>query len=366
MSVNIAMLCEEIVRMLEAGLVFSKSKGGYSLIVILNIRYEDDWCFYTEPGAVRRIAANIIGNAIKYTPQGSVTVTLTTSQEVDDTRSPSGDRTSGRMINLIVSDTGKGMSKDFVENHLFIPFTQEDATTSDGVGLGMSIVKSLVSLLSGEIFVKSEVGTGTEIRTSMPMRLRAEGEDGPEQPAVEFELDTKYLRSIRLAVVVFGFPGPVRDSVDVYLREWFQCDMLDITDDRDPDIVIIEEGNAEARDAILDSAPRYGHQGVLLSVVMDPLRLGEHMEDIEGYPHCERLPRPLGPRYLSRALVACVKKLSQLREGKPPPPSHERTQSTTDVGSGKSPLCQDAIQPAQGAECTATGGVFDKVWLSEH
>jgi signal transduction histidine kinase len=67
-SVNIVVLCEEIVRMLEAGLVFSMLKGGYNLIVILNIRYEDDWCFYTEPGALRRIAANIIGNALKYTP----------------------------------------------------------------------------------------------------------------------------------------------------------------------------------------------------------------------------------------------------------------------------------------------------------
>jgi signal transduction histidine kinase len=78
-SMNITVLCEEIVRMLEAGLVFSMLKGGYNLIVILNIRYEDDWCFYTEPGVLCWIAANIIGNALKYTLQGLVTVTLTTS-----------------------------------------------------------------------------------------------------------------------------------------------------------------------------------------------------------------------------------------------------------------------------------------------
>jgi CheY-like chemotaxis protein len=92
--------------------------------------------------------------------------------------------------------------------------------------------------------------------------------------------------------------------------------MLDITDDRNPDIIVVEEGNAEARDAIEKSAPRYGHQGVLLSIVMDPPRLGKKMEEIEGYPQCERLPRPLGPRYLSRALISCVNKLKHLREGK--------------------------------------------------
>jgi signal transduction histidine kinase len=64
---------------------------------------------------------------------------------------------SRRIVCLTVIDTGKGISKDFMDNHLFVPFTQEDTATSNGVGLGMSIVKSLVSLLSGEIRVDSEV-----------------------------------------------------------------------------------------------------------------------------------------------------------------------------------------------------------------
>jgi CheY-like chemotaxis protein len=346
MSVNIAMICEEIVRMLEAGLVFSMSKRGYTLAVILNIRYEDNWCFYTEPGALRRIAANIIGNAMKYTPQGSVIITLTTSQEIDDKRSVNNDRPSGRMVNLTVTDTGKGMSKDFVEHHLFVPFTQEDATTSEGVGLGMSIVKSLVSLLSGEISVKSKVGKGTEVKVSMPMRLNTEDQDGREPPAAEFAQDIEYLRSRRLSVVVFGFPGPIHESVEIYLLEWFQCAMLDITDDRNPDIIIMEEGNSEAREAIEKSASRYGHQGVLLSIVMDPSRLGKEMEEIKGYPQCERLPRPLGPRYLSRALISCVNKLKHHREGKVP----------TQDGKSQQGEEAKAKEDGQNGESSADGG----------
>jgi hypothetical protein len=150
------------------------------------------------------------------------------------------------------------------------------------------------------------------------MRLNTEDQDGREPPAAEFEQDIKYLRSRRLSVVVFGFPGPIHDSVEIYLLEWFQCAMLDITDDRNPDIIIMEEGNSEAREAIEKSASRYGHQGVLLSIVMDPSRLGKEMEEIKGYPQYERLPRPLGPRYLSRALISCVNKLKHQREGKVP------------------------------------------------
>jgi signal transduction histidine kinase len=101
--------------MLEARLVFSMLKGGYNLIIILNIRYEDDWYFYIEPGALRRIVANIISNALKYTPKGLVTVTLTTSQESNNKRSLYNDRTSRRIVNLTVTDTSKGMSKDFIE-----------------------------------------------------------------------------------------------------------------------------------------------------------------------------------------------------------------------------------------------------------
>ncbi|KAH7064201.1 hypothetical protein BKA63DRAFT_497034 [Paraphoma chrysanthemicola] len=323
MSVNIAMLCEEIVRMLEAGLLFSTPKEDYNTVVILNIRYEDNWCFYTEPGALRRIAANVIGNALKYTPQGSVTVTLSTSQELEDTRSSNTDRSSGRMVNLTVTDTGRGMSQEFLEHHLFVPFTQEDATTSEGVGLGMSIVKSLVSLLSGEILVKSNAGRGTEIRLSMPMGRNTADQDEPEQPAVRFAHDIDYLRSICLSVIVFGFPGPIHDSMKIYLLEWFQCTLLDVGDDRNPDIIIIEEGHPEAKAAAEKEAPRYGDQGVLLSIVMDPARLGKKMEEIEGYPQYERLPRPLGPRYLSRALISCVSKLELLRKLKSPPKCEE-------------------------------------------
>lgn len=100
---------------------------------------------------------NLLGNALKYTSHGYVHVTLETA-ETEQALSP---HTVARsMVTLTVTDTGKGISSDFLRSKLFTPFTQENSLSS-GTGLGLSIVKSIVSLLEGEIAIDSEVGRGT-------------------------------------------------------------------------------------------------------------------------------------------------------------------------------------------------------------
>jgi signal transduction histidine kinase len=147
---NIAMLCEEIAGVLEAGQSYDRSTDWHGVTVVVEIDYEENWNYFTEPGALRRIALNIIGNALKYTTEGSVIITLAASKLARGNTKIGDDNSSQRIITLTVKDTGKGIKKDFMDNHLFVPFTQEDTTSSHGVGLGMSIVKSLVSLLAGE------------------------------------------------------------------------------------------------------------------------------------------------------------------------------------------------------------------------
>jgi signal transduction histidine kinase len=61
---------------------------------------------------------------------------------------------------LTITDTGKGISSDFIRSKLFTPFAQENSLSS-GTGLGLSIVRSIVALLEGEIAIKSELGRGT-------------------------------------------------------------------------------------------------------------------------------------------------------------------------------------------------------------
>ena len=80
---NLAMLCEDILGVLKAGKSFQNSHGS-EVIVVCNIKHEENWSYHTEPGALRRIAVNLIGNVLKYTKSGSVIITLSASRMIQD------------------------------------------------------------------------------------------------------------------------------------------------------------------------------------------------------------------------------------------------------------------------------------------
>ena len=114
---------------------------------------------------LRRILVNLLTNAIKYNkPNGTIDAYVREIKS-DDSRVT---------FEFEIKDTGIGMSEDYIENHLFTPFSQvkQDARTRyEGTGLGMSIVKGLVDKLGGHIEVKSEVGVGTQIKVVLTYQL---------------------------------------------------------------------------------------------------------------------------------------------------------------------------------------------------
>lgn len=109
---------------------------------------------------LRQILANLIGNAIKFTQSGHVSVNAATVRQSD------GDR-----LLIKVRDSGIGISPEALAR-LFNPFTQaEDSTTRrfGGTGLGLSIVKTLAQLMGGEVSVTSEPGSGSEFAVELPL-----------------------------------------------------------------------------------------------------------------------------------------------------------------------------------------------------
>ena len=132
------------------------------------------------PLHLRRILLNLVSNALKYNKQnGSVTLTVQ-EHSISDTRSE---------YIFLVKDTGIGMSPDFVEHHLFQPFTQENdnvRTVYQGTGLGMSIVHALVTAMQGSISVESTLDVGTTFTVRLPFDLCSEPiaptEEAPEKP----------------------------------------------------------------------------------------------------------------------------------------------------------------------------------------
>lgn len=102
---------------------------------------------------IKQIVLNLLGNAIKFTAQGRITIT-THLLERNDT---------SVFVVLKVSDTGIGISADSLEN-IFVPFAQEDGSTTrrfGGTGLGLSISNRLANLMKGSIAVESTPGVGS-------------------------------------------------------------------------------------------------------------------------------------------------------------------------------------------------------------
>lgn len=110
--------------------------------------------FYGDALRVNQILINILGNAVKFTPEGG-TVELS-AEEIPPVRDSSHIR-----IRFTIRDTGIGMSQEFLE-HIFEPFARSRGVDNvEGTGLGLSITKGLVDLMGGQITVNSSPGQGT-------------------------------------------------------------------------------------------------------------------------------------------------------------------------------------------------------------
>ena len=133
----------------------------------------------TDADRMKQITTNIIGNALKYTPEGgSVDYCI---EEKACSRPGYGTYV------FTVRDTGIGMSPEFLE-HIFDEFSRENTSTVSkiqGTGLGMSIVKQLTDLLGGTIDIQSEKGKGTTICITVPMKWDTEAETADEKGSIE-------------------------------------------------------------------------------------------------------------------------------------------------------------------------------------
>ena len=140
-------------------------KKNISLHYTMNVEHEH---VLTDVTKVKEILVNILSNAIKYTPAGGSVMVYVDELPCDE---------SGYMIVRIrISDTGIGMSQDYLTK-IFEAFTREKNTTKSkiaGTGLGMSIVKNYVDLLGGTIDVESELGKGSTCTVTLKHRIADE------------------------------------------------------------------------------------------------------------------------------------------------------------------------------------------------
>jgi len=143
-------------------------------------------CLKGDPSRLRQVLTNLLGNALKFTAEGEVQLSVNVVEE----------REGEVQLAIAVRDTGIGIPTDRLES-LFEAFTQVDASTTrkfGGTGLGLSISGKLARLMGGEIVVTSVEGEGSTFTVNIPFRTQAE-------PVELFAADEAVLKGMRVAVL---------------------------------------------------------------------------------------------------------------------------------------------------------------------
>ncbi len=146
------------------------------LELALDIAPDIPRCLVGDPGRLRQILTNLVGNAIKFTPAGEIVVRARLLRRTSDVA----------RLQISVRDTGIGIPPE-KQNLVFEAFEQEDGSTTrrfGGTGLGLSITKRLVRMMNGDITLVSQVGEGSEFIVSVDLRIDSEENTLAESPDI--------------------------------------------------------------------------------------------------------------------------------------------------------------------------------------
>lgn len=140
---------------------------------------------------LRQILLNLLSNGVKFTTNGSISVNVARQRENNQD-----------WLHFTVSDTGKGISKEFLE-HIFEPYSQEDASISrrfGGTGLGLAICKHIADLMGGSIWCDSTPGQGSTFHLRIPC-VEAAFENEPAAEAAIAEMPAGLPEGVNILLV---------------------------------------------------------------------------------------------------------------------------------------------------------------------
>jgi two-component system, sensor histidine kinase and response regulator len=192
--------------------------------LIVSIEAEVPVMVRADPGRLRQVVLNLLGNAVKFTHEGHITVYLAARLHANSRAS----------LTIEVTDTGIGIPADRLDR-LFKSFSQVDSSTTrnyGGTGLGLSIVKSLAELMGGEVGVRSEIGSGSTFW------VRVELDVVKDQPArARVGLGRKILivddipaarNSLALKLKLYGYDTIAVAGVDAAMEQLEQDPSFDL------------------------------------------------------------------------------------------------------------------------------------------
>jgi CheY-like chemotaxis protein len=304
---------------------------------------------------------NLLGNSLKYTPDGYIAVSMRSYVNQADPSKVD--------VTMLFEDSGKGMSLEYQRTRLFSPFSQADPF-SDGLGLGLSIVRQIVDSLGGHIDIRSEVGVGTTAKVHLTLPLT-------EAPVTD---DLDNIRQVtagkRLVVVCptsvskkLAFCGK---ALQVNSDEWFHMDFLSLPSGADlrnieADAILCPEAELNLNSTIRET------RGIPLIITCpnqsNQLNLRKRLMDLlppERLQGVQIVAQPLGPYKMGpvykTVFSSCFSQLPRLDVM--PDPHHMDTgmqqavhtlqvlpidATKTDISTGNSPVHPTAVPTQQNA-----------------
>lgn len=289
--------------------------------VLLDISPRVSWKVHTQPGALRRICMNLLGNSLKYTSKGFVAISLRAQESAQPHK-----------VDVIfrVVDSGKGMSEDFQKNRLFVPFSQED-TFQPGTGLGLSIVRQIVDSLGGTIEVKSVQNVGTEI--DVRLSLSAAEPAAIDIPDDEVAAVAAKTRGLRLCLLDPNGEKQKEQNdciqrLDTVLSElswnWFEMEVTKADNIKDADADIFMYTEPPSVEYLLEhhsvnKTDGSGGRGKEVPLVIVCLNTSEainitanHIKTLSDLGRIiEVIPQPCGPRKMAKVLGHCIRRMEE-------------------------------------------------------
>ena len=252
---------------------------------------------YLDRDKLEKVLFNLLSNAMKFTPSGG---TIRVSVERKISAPPASGETADTIAEIRVSDTGIGVSQDFLP-FVFDRFYQVDTSHTrehEGSGIGLALAKELVELHHGEIGVTSREGEGTEFIVRLPLgKDHLKDEEIVESPAV---------------------PGPsVSDDKGMLelaaIAEQARSDVRLASDPKDKDLILVIEDNADVRQYIRQQlAPAYevleashGKEGLesALETIPDLIISDVMMPVMDGIELCSILKRDIRTSHIPVVLL---------------------------------------------------------------
>ncbi|MFO0689515.1 MAG: response regulator [Myxococcota bacterium] len=218
-----------------------------------------------DPTRLRQVLLNLIGNAIKFTTDGHVSVRVTTREAGPD----------ALRLRCEVEDTGIGVSP-IVQSRLFQPFTQADASTTrsfGGTGLGLAICRRLVDRMGGKMGVTSELGAGATFWFELPTVRTAAPPQPPSEKAPE--------RPREWNVLVVDDHAVNREILEHHLAAWgAHC-------------VSVDSGDAGLRELTRAAGEGHPFDVVLLDFELPDMDGMQIARAMQGDPKLRDIPRML-------------------------------------------------------------------------